>query len=83
MTSRQFREDAVPRPLEMAAVVLCVIIFVFWLPVQGDHDVAVRILCFFLGAGSLAIFNDYRRRARKQIERTTSTHDTGETGDTN
>lgn len=64
MSSKQFREDAVPRPLEMAAVVLCVIIFVFYLPVQGGHDLAARALCFALGAGSLAIFNDYRRRAR-------------------
>lgn len=82
MTSRQFREDAMPRPLEMAAVGLAVGLFVFFLPVQGK-DLAARFLCFLLGAGFLATFNDYRRRARtKQIERKIPNHDTGETGDT-
>lgn len=82
MTNRQFREDAMPRPLEMAAVGVVVGWFVFLLPVQGA-DLAARFLCFLLGAGTLAIINDYRRRARKQIERKTPNHGTGETGDTN
>lgn len=63
MTGRQFREDAMPRPLEMAAVGVVVALFVFLLPVQGT-DLPARFLCFLLGAGSLAVINDYRRRAR-------------------
>lgn len=83
MTGRQFREDAAPRPFEMAVIILAVLIFVFFLPAQG-RDFAPRALCFGIGAGSLAIFNEYRRRARvKQTERTTPTHGTGETGDPN
>lgn len=67
MTEKHLRDAALPRPFEMAAVVLSVLIYVFFLPSEG-HDLAVRFLCLIFGAGSLAIYNDYRRRARAKAK---------------